>query len=239
MSSLKVSSFGAYVTSWKIGEREVLYQGSELKRGGIPLLFPNFDVGEPLPRHGFGRLTQWQLIVENESFCHLRLTDSEISPEYRQIYPHKFIADLKITVADNQLDYSLEVQNLSDIEMPLAPALHPYWPVDHQEKNKIVIKNFSKFSPSNTNWEQNPPDDTYDFIYPLEIQFPKYSLKISDLSSNFKTLQVWSQNSTMSDFNFVCFEPATKPKNGINTDPIILSPKNSTKFHLLFEVTFR
>jgi galactose mutarotase-like enzyme len=242
MSQIKVSSFGAYLTSWKIGDREVLYHGSELKRGGIPLLFPNFDAGAPLPNHGFGRLSQWQLIKESENSCHLRLTDNDISPEFRQIYPYKFIADLKIKALDNQLDYVLEVQNLSQKDLPLCPALHPYWPVIHDKKSQIILNNFSEFNPQNTDWEQNPPDNTFIFTNPFIVNFPEYKLVIQEIKENnqfyFKKLQIWSQNSTFPDYNFVCFEPSTGPKNGINTNPILIKSNNTVKFHLQFQIIY-
>lgn len=243
MSSLKVSSFGAYITSWKIGDKEVLYQGSELKRGGIPLLFPNFDAGEPLPRHGFARISQWQIITESEDFSNLKLTENDILPEYRQIYSYSFEANLKLKTIDNQLDYLLEIKNLDNKNLPLAPALHPYWPVNHGQKNQIILQNFPEFIPQNINWEKNPPDDTYNFNGNFEAIFPDYKLIIREISTdaqnNFHHLQVWSQSSNQIDHDFVCFEPATRPKNGINTDPILLTPKSTLNLHLNFEVTFR
>lgn len=242
MSSIKVSSFGAYLTSWKIGDKEVLYQGSELKRTGIPLLLPNFDVGDPLPFHGFGRISEWKLVENNNNFCHLKLTDEDISPEFRQNYPYKFITDLKITANNNQLDYLLEVKNLSDTNLPLSPGLHPYWPVKHEQKSQIKIKNFSQFNPETIDWDNNPPNSLYNFDGEFIADFPGYQLTIKEISKDqkyFKHLQIWSQNTSFSDYNYVCFEPVTCPPNGINTDPILIKPNFTTKFHLLFEVTFR
>ena len=242
MSSLKVSSFGAFITSWKIGDKEVLYQGSELKRTGIPLLFPNFDAGAPLLNHGFARVSQWQVITENTEAFHLRLTENDILPEFRQVYPYKFIADLKVSVSNNQLDYVLEIKNISQKNLPLLPALHPYWPVAHDKKSQITLDNFPDFNPQNIDWEHNPPDDTYDFINPLVINFPEYKLIIREVvekdQTYFKKLQIWSQNLTCPDHNFVCFEPSTGPKNGINTNPILVLPNNTVKFHLVFETIF-
>jgi D-hexose-6-phosphate mutarotase len=242
MASIKVSAFGAYLISWTVNEREVLYQGSEIKRTGIPLLFPNFDTGVPLPKHGFGRISQWQSIEETTEKCHLSLTENDILPEFRQIYPYKFVANLKIKASDNQLDYLLEVKNSSQKDLPLSPALHPYWPIKHDEKSKIKLINFSQFNPKNINWEDNPPDDTYTLNGEFIADFPDYRLIIKEVKENnqssFKKLQIWSQNSTFPDYNFLCLEPSTRPKNGINTDPILVPPNNTVKFHLIFEVIF-
>jgi len=239
MSSIKVSEYGAYLTSWKIGDREVLYQGSELKRTGIPLLFPNFDIGAPLPKHGFGRISQWQSIEKISKKCHLRLTEDDILPEHRQIYPYKFIADLKIKAYENKLDYILEVRNTDQKDLPLSPGLHPYWPVKHEKKFKIKLIDFPQFNSQDIDWQKNPPDNLYGFNGKFIANFPEYQLIITDLSHNFSHLQIWSQNSTMPDFNFVCFEPVTRPKNGINDNPFLIKSNDTTKFHLQFTINFK
>ena len=243
MSSIKVSSFGAYLTSWKIEGREVFYQGSELKRSGIPLLFPNFDVGDPLPFHGFGRISEWKLVENNNNFCHLKLTDEDISPEFRQKYPYKFITDLKISAINNQLDYLFIVKNLSNTDLPLSPGLHPYWPVEHSKKIEIKLNNFPEFNPATIDWDNNPPNSLYNFDGEFIANFPDYQLKITEIKENnisyFKHLQIWSQNKSFPDFNYVCFEPVTRPPDGINQDPILIKPNLTAKFHLLFEITFQ
>lgn len=241
MSSIKVLPQGAYLTSWKIGDREILYQGSETKRTGIPFLFPNFDAGPPLPNHGFGRISEWKKVEKSENFCHLQLTEKNISPEFRQIYPYQFTVDLKIKAIDNQLDYYFEVKNQSEKDLPLSPGLHPYWPIDNDKKSTILINNFSEFNPQNIDWENNSPNDNYNFSGILEVKFPEYFLEIKEIIEdyrNFRHLQIWSQNSSFPDCNFVCFEPVSRPQNGINTDPILVLPNETEKFHLQFKVTF-
>lgn len=242
MSSIKVSSFGAYLTSWKIDNEEVLYQGSELKRSGIPLLFPNFDAGAPLPNHGFARLSSWQIIQVSEKDCHLRLTENDISPEFRQIYPYKFIVDLKISAKDNFLDYVLEIKNLSQNNLPISPGLHPYWPVKHELKSQIKLINYFQFNPEITDWNNNPPNSLFDFPDEFIADFPNYRLKIKEISENkkyFKHLQIWSQNTNFPDFNYVCFEPVVNGPNGINANPILIKSHDTIKLHLKFEINLK
>ncbi len=242
MSSIKIDVFGAYLTSWKIDNREVLYQGSEIKRTGIPFLFPNFDAGTPLPNHGFGRLSKWNIIESSKNSCHLRLSDTDISPEFRQMYPYQFIADLKIKAEANHLDYYFEVLNKSEVDLPLSPGLHPYWPVKHNQKSKLKIKNFPNFNPNNVDWDKNPPNSNYQLPNIFEVEFPEYTLEIKEIVEdyrNFRHLQIWSQNTSFPDYDYICFEPVVRPANGINTDPILVSPNKTEKFHLQFTVTFR
>ncbi|MFA5024936.1 MAG: hypothetical protein WC503_00315 [Candidatus Shapirobacteria bacterium] len=242
MAKIKVSSFGAYLISWTIKGREVLYQGSELKRTGIPLLFPNFDYGPPLPSHGFGRVSEWKNIKVSEDSCHLQLTENNINPEYRQIYPHKFIVDLKLKAINNQLNYSLEVQNLGDVDMPISPGLHPYWPIEHSQKSSIKLINFPQFNPLLADWNVNPPNDLYNFKNEFIALFPEYKLVIREITNAdikyFNYLQIWSQNENFPDRNFVCFEPVTRPKNGINDNPLQVKPGSTIRLNLQFEIIF-
>ena len=61
---------GAHVTSWlPAGGEEQLYlsAASEFRdgaaiRGGVPVVFPQFSSGGPLPKHGFARNLAWELI---------------------------------------------------------------------------------------------------------------------------------------------------------------------------------
>ncbi len=239
MSSIKVSPFGAYLTSWKIKGREVLYQGSEIKRTGIPLLFPNFDFGPPLPNHGFGRISNWQVIKIDSDSCHLRLTENDISLEFRQIYPYEFILDLKINAINNQLNYMIEVKNTGIKDIPISPGLHPYWPIKHSQKSQIKIIDFPKFNPQITDWDNNPPNSLYDFDGNFMANFPDYQLIIKDISPKniyFSHLQIWSQNTSFPDYNFVCFEPVTRAPNSINTNPILISSNKTEMFYLQFKV---
>ena len=231
MPSLKFSAFGAYITSWQIDGREILYHGSELKRGGIPLLFPNFDAGDPLPYHGFGRVSSWLVVTESDNSFHLRLTDCDLTPNFREVYPYKFSADLKVEAIDNFLNYQLTVHNLDNKPLPVAPGLHPYWPVDHSHKSQIIISDFKIID-----WNISPPNELHDFSGEFTVKFPNYQLIIKEIGSNhhFRGLQVWSQNSSFPDFNFVCFEPVTRPPNGLIDDPIIILPNQSTTFSLMF-----
>jgi len=236
---LKISSFGGFVTSWTIDGREVLYQGSELKRGGIPFMFPNFDAGAPLPNHGFGRVSNWQIISQSDNSCHLKLTDQDLSNEFKKLYSHKFIVDLKLESVDNLFNYQIFVTNSDNTDIPISPGLHPYWPVLHQNKNKITT-NLSGFNAQNIDWGKNPPDYMVDFNGQLIANFPNYQLTITDLSPDikFKHLQIWSQNQSFPDYNFICFEPTTLVKNGINLNPIIIKPNQTLNFSLQFKCQF-
>lgn len=88
---------GAHVASWvPAGDEERLYV-SELAefrpgaaiRGGIPVIFPQFSGRGPLPRHGFARVTSWELAAvettaQGITSAHFRL---QASAATRQLWP--------------------------------------------------------------------------------------------------------------------------------------------------------
>src|SRR5436305_1852990 len=61
---------GAHVTSWipaGDGERLFLSASSAFRpgaaiRGGVPVVFPQFSDRGPLPKHGFARTSEWELV---------------------------------------------------------------------------------------------------------------------------------------------------------------------------------
>lgn len=236
---LKFSPLGGFITSWQIGGREVLYQGSELKRGGIPFMFPNFDAGMPLPNHGFGRVSNWQVISKSDNECHLKLTNNDISDDFKKLYPYQFAIELKIKALNNILNYQIYITNTGTIDLPISPGLHPYWPISHQDKNKIIT-NLPDFDAKNIDWDNNSPDYMVDFDGHFIANFPDYKLTITNTSDDikFKHLQIWSQNTTFPDYNFICFEPTTLVKNGINLNPIIIKPNQTVNLSLQFKCEF-
>src|SRR6185295_5784580 len=69
---------GAHVVSWQpAGRGEMLYLSPKAVagdgravRGGIPVIFPQFERRGPLPRHGFARNRAWQLIDSQQQGRH-------------------------------------------------------------------------------------------------------------------------------------------------------------------------
>ena len=126
---------GAHLTSWipARGE-EVLFLSRASQfgpgmaiRGGAPVIFPQFAGRGPLPKHGFARLVDWELV---ETFreppgvsAAFRLIDSDVS---RKIWPHAFRALLTVAIGGQQLDLSLKVTNPGPADLTFTAALHTY-----------------------------------------------------------------------------------------------------------------
>lgn len=126
---------GAHVVSWlPAGGEEQLYLspttaygGTAAVRGGVPVIFPQFNVQGPLPKHGFVRNRAWQLqearVQGEHAFAVLRLVDDEAT---RTIWPHAFAIELTVSVDGQRLDMELAIQNTGESRFDCQAALHTY-----------------------------------------------------------------------------------------------------------------
>jgi glucose-6-phosphate 1-epimerase len=126
---------GAHVVSWiPAGQEEQLYLSPETQhgngaavRGGVPVIFPQFNQQGPLPKHGFVRNRAWQLqtaeVRGEHAFAVLTLSDDEAT---RAIWPHAFTLELTVSVDDRRLEMELAVLNTGDAAFEFQAALHTY-----------------------------------------------------------------------------------------------------------------
>ena len=126
---------GAQIVSWRtrdgnerlyLSERASFVPGQAV-RGGVPIIFPQFDSLGPLPRHGFARGLSWSLAElrsgRHDTLAVLRLTDDEAT---RALWPHGFAAELTLSLGGPRLDIELEVENTGSDDFSFAAALHSY-----------------------------------------------------------------------------------------------------------------
>ena len=131
---------GAHVTSWVPaaqaagGAEERLFLSSRAEwrsgaaiRGGVPVIFPQFAAQGPLPRHGFARQVEWNLVgttvTDGAATATFRLTDSTAT---RAVWPHAFRAELAVTVGGAELRLELSVANTGAAPFEFTTALHTY-----------------------------------------------------------------------------------------------------------------
>ena len=131
-----ISPHGAHLLSWiprRGGERLYLSGRAQAGpgrtiRGGVPVVFPQFALEGPLPKHGFVRDAPWSLIE------HGRLRDGSGHARYgirddartRALWPHPFSAELEATVLGERLTIELRIGNTGDAVMHFTAALHSY-----------------------------------------------------------------------------------------------------------------
>ncbi len=246
-SFIKASSFGGYITSWSVFDPlkkkyvEIFYQGRSLQRTGIPVLFPCWSTsGTTLRRHGFGRDFDWKTVKKTESSATFLLDSRKIMNEIQQEFPYDFRVRIVVTAKKNNLFYSMKVDNKGTDDMPISPAIHPYFYIKHEDKKFIKTIGIKGFSAHNFNWDNAPPDNDYSFRKKAEIFFPGRKIVIEDLTkpSVISYMVVWSQTKEMPDSDFICFEPLTALVGAIAEKKILVRPKETWEMKLKITTYF-
>jgi glucose-6-phosphate 1-epimerase len=126
---------GAHLVSWiPAGGDEQLYLSPNATfglgasvRGGVPVIFPQFNARGPLPRHGLVRSRAWRA---NESAVRggaaigvLRITDDIAT---RVHWKHGFEAELTVVVGGKSLEVELAITNTGETPFEFTAALHTY-----------------------------------------------------------------------------------------------------------------
>lgn len=126
---------GAHLVSWvPAGGQEQLYLSPTAKygpgasvRGGVPVIFPQFNERGPLPRHGLVRTRAWQPVETvrrgGAAIGVLRITDDIAT---RVHWKQAFEAELTVVVGGNTLEIELAVTNTGDTPFEFTAALHTY-----------------------------------------------------------------------------------------------------------------
>lgn len=135
-SSATISHLGGQVLSWKTADgQERLYMsplsctdGSVPLRGGIPICFPQFANLGPLTKHGFARTTWWRVEGRNDDSSRARfvLQDSDLPSSIRSSWPHRFRAQLDVSLKQGALCIGLAVFNMGEAPFAWTGALHTY-----------------------------------------------------------------------------------------------------------------
>lgn len=135
-STAEVYLHGGHVTSWVPAggtealfvSRSAVFEPATAIRGGVPVIFPQFGKLGPLPKHGFARMLPWRWVDEVEpprTFTRavLRLDDTEAT---RALWPHRFLAELTVDLAERSLSLGLSVRNVDARAFSFTAALHTY-----------------------------------------------------------------------------------------------------------------
>lgn len=119
--------------------------------GHAPLLFPvvgslagdvfrHHGQTYALPRHGFARRAQFEVVEAGLSYALFRLVDS---PETREVYPFAFALKMAFALEGTSLHMAATVSNRGDEPMPFSFGYHPAfaWPLpDGGAKEGHVIR---------------------------------------------------------------------------------------------------
>lgn len=133
-----ITLFGAHLVSWATADgaeqlfcsEHSAFDGSRAIRGGVPVIFPQFNERGPILRHGFARVSHWRLVDSGEdgahSFAVFALSPADLAPARAAEWPHQFALRLRVQVGASALAMTLEVDNTDAAPFDFLAALHTY-----------------------------------------------------------------------------------------------------------------
>jgi glucose-6-phosphate 1-epimerase len=232
-----VSLFGAHLLSWQTADgKERLFvstqtplDGSKAIRGGVPVIFPQFNVRGPGLRHGFARVSHWRLSDQGggggSAFIAFSLTQRDIAAEHAQAWPHDFALTLRFTLHGDALEMEYTAHNPGPRAYPFGVALHTYYDVGHLDATSISGLQHQPFLDHHNNTRvQDAPSlhfsEKHDRMYEAT---PGVTLNTADATlrleqQGFQQWVVWNPGqedaAALADLaddeylRFVCIEPA-------------------------------
>ena len=232
-ATTEVYLHGAHVTSWKpAGHGEQLFLSSKSEfshnaaiRGGVPVIFPQFSLLGPLPRHGFVRNSPWEVSHQTAAETTLVFKSTEAT---LAIWPHPFLAEFTVKVSGKGLQMELRVTNTGTEPFEFASALHTYLGVDDIFKTTVTGLQGLTFRDANTMAEhlEEPAsihfgqevDRLYYEAQPRTILLKDGSRSLAIRATGFPDAVVWNPGQEKSDkmgdmeaggwHRFVCVEAA-------------------------------
>ena len=239
----KISLWGGNLLSYRplTEEHDIFWLGDLNKfdniqaiRGGIPVCWPRFAEEQrchTLPRHGFARLSIWDLqkayVDENKIELELSLT-----PDAK--YNLNLSARVYIKITD-RLEYALETTNHGDEEFIFSEALHAYFNVSSVEN--VIIKGLSGHRYKNSldgNFYTLDKDlqikGEFDSIFqnqvaPITIVDKGFARKIVLEKQGSQTMVVWNPAKDLAEMSpnqyktFICVEPSNVGEYGVKLAP--------------------
>ncbi len=251
---------GGVITNWVSDGNEILYfdekrfmDKKKSIRGGIPILFPicgNMNTSSSvfgkdylqLMQHGFARDLPWQYCLKDseKSLC-LYLNESQKTKKY---YPFNFELRIDVNLKINCLEFEINIQNKTEIAMPINFGLHPYFNVS-DFKNLDFI-----YNPINCqNQERNILSNTLDELknINLGVDLLMYTSGKSAFRDKVLKRQVTLNHPYPFDLGviwsdpprrMICLEPWTSPRNSfVDGFRNIMIPSNdSQKFNASIQI---
>jgi glucose-6-phosphate 1-epimerase len=205
-ASAEIYLHGAHVTSWQLSdgdERLFLSPRAEFAagkaiRGGVPVIFPQFNRMGSLPRHGFARNMEWQFVALAEGTAMFRLSSDGDS---QAIWPARFAADLTVNVHANILNLGFAVRNLGNEPFSFTCALHTYLRVRAIEQVEVAGLAGVTFNDKTREGHQGVQEDVllidretdniyYDVTEPVTVREPARITEVRQ--TGFTDVVVWN-----------------------------------------------
>ena len=140
---LTISPYAAHVLGWQtrndnqhlfLSKDAVLKEGKAI-RGGVPIIFPQFNEFGPGQRHGFARNLTWQITSQTDARIELTLCSNANT---KALWPFNFVATYGVELGNEKLCLSLEVTNRDKKPFEFTSALHTYLAVSQLREVKLT-----------------------------------------------------------------------------------------------------
>ncbi len=243
---------GGIITNWVSDGKEILYfdekrflDKTKSIRGGIPILFPicgSLNITNSLfgknymqfMQHGFARDLQWQYCLnDKKNSLFLILQDNENTKKY---YPYEFELRIEVSLKINFLKLEINIQNKTNIDMPMNFGLHPYFNISDL-KNLDFMDYPVNCQNQKNNFLRNTSDELENINNGIDLLM--YTSGRISFRDNFLKRQVTLINPPPFDLSIiwsdpprkmVCLEPWTSPRNSLidGLRKIVIS-KNSSQ----------
>jgi len=135
-ASSRICTQGAHVCSWipAHGTEQLFlsktsgYAPGVAIRGGVPVIFPQFASTGPLPKHGFARTAEWQLLSQSQhdNGAAVAVFGLQDNTATLALWPHPFRAELSVSVLGNIMEIALTIHNTGGQPFSFTSALHTY-----------------------------------------------------------------------------------------------------------------
>ncbi|MBT8637310.1 D-hexose-6-phosphate mutarotase [Polynucleobacter paneuropaeus] len=245
--NLLQEAFGAQILQAQYDAKSPIFYLSPIsksgipRRGGVPILFPQFADSGPFAKHGFVRNLDWDCIKRFDDGVLQQGTNShyclDIAPNIVSGWDHHARLDFITHISANELVLTLKVANLGLSSFSWTGGLHPYFYVDDVLKTGLLGLTGSALIDrydSRNNVDQSPliifNDEPCERLYqsnlPVRLETQGRVLKLS--STGFSEWMIWNPGSVDSvhfadlpqgDWrHFICVEPVSV------TNPILIEP---------------
>ena len=209
-ASATITLHGAHVVSWTnpSGVEQLYlspntrYEAGQAIRGGVPVVFPQFNTRGVLPRHGFARTSNWTLL-ETPAPAQTCSATLALAPNkvIKSLWPHAFGCTLEVSLQDDTLRLCLTVNNTDTNALQFQAALHTYLNIGAIESVHVAGLDGADFE-DNTDAARpiKPhsalrPFDAIDRIYyhaPDTLQLQSERGTMTFWQSSFQDLVVWN-----------------------------------------------
>ena len=223
-----ITLHGAHVVSWiSVAGVEQLYlspntrfESGQAIRGGVPVVFPQFNTRGVLPRHGFARTCRWA-VVEDEAAaadaCRVTLA-LQSHKVIKALWPYAFACALTVELHEGRLVMTLTVTNNGPKAFSFQAALHTYLAIGAIESIKLSSLEHCAFEdctqadgPVMKTHTALHPFEAIDRIYydaPAQLQLQSAQGLVDLQQSGFSDVVVWNPGGA------AAASPPDLPKDG-------------------------